>query len=238
MTKYLHLVLTSDNIHYNEMYRITNEYYKKFDKVNTVFYQYSNVIEDDYMLDNDNNILYIKGTESHLPGILDKTIKTFLYFKNDIFDDNYEYIVRSNVSTIVNFDNVDKITNNNKIDYGGSPLWLLAGLPPQDGIFKPEYENTVFAQGNCIILHNDSMKQLMNNINEIDYNVIDDVAIGILIRFKCQNISPKLIDGLGICNNCCENYSLLDNAKDFTIIQNKNEDRSIDVKQMRYITNL
>jgi hypothetical protein len=220
------------------MYRITNEYYKKFDKVKTLFYQYSNDIDDEYMLDNENNILYLKGTETHLPGILDKTIKTFLYFKNDIFNDKYEYIVRSNVSTIVNFDNIDKITNNIKIDYGGNPIWTLAGLPPRDGIFKPEYMNTVFVQGNCIVLHNDSMKQIMNNIDEIDYNVIDDVAIGILIRFKCQNILPKLINGLGICNNCNENYSLLDNANDFTIIQNKNEDRGVDVKQMKYITNL
>lgn len=235
---YLHLVLTSDSPHYNEMYKITNEYYKKFDNVTTVYYQFLPELEDDYLPDIENNILYLKGTESHLPGILDKTLKTFFYFKNDILENKYDYIVRSNVSTVVNFHLLDNETEKNKIEYGGAPIWSLAGLHPQDGVMKPEYLNISFVQGNSIILHNDTMKEIINNIGEIDYNVIDDVALGVFIKFKCPNIVPYYIHSFNRNCDCNGDYSLLNNAKNYIINNNKNNDRAVDVQQIKYITSL
>ncbi len=238
MTNYLHLVLTSENEYYNEMYKITNEYYKNFKNVTTIYYKYLNTLEDDYKLDNENNILYIKGIESHLPGILDKTLKTFLYLKNDIFQDKYDYIIRSNVSTIINFDIMDKVIQEKNIDYGGDPLWILSSIFPHDGIMKPEYTNIVLVQGNCIILKNTIMKEIINNINDIDMNVIDDISIAIFIKFKCPDIIPQCIHNRRLTQDCNENYYLLDDAMNYAIIQNKNIDRSIDIKQMKYMTNL
>lgn len=72
--KILHLVLYSDDIYYNQMYDITSKYYSKFKNVKTVYYKFSNQT----LLNND--ILTIEGTETYLPGILDKTIKAFNYF--------------------------------------------------------------------------------------------------------------------------------------------------------------
>ena len=175
---FLNLVLTSDDKYYNMMYDITSNYYKKFNNVKTIYYMFSNEIEDDYMLDN--NILYIKGNETFRPGILDKTVKTFLYFKNDY--ENYDYIVRSNISTIVNFNLLEILLNNTKIEYGGSPVWRLNGLLEKDGIMKPEYVNINFVQGNSIIISKNMIQKIIDNIQFIDYDVIDDVAIGMLIN--------------------------------------------------------
>lgn len=238
MKNYLHLVLKSDDQHYNEMYKITNEYYKNFSNVKTIYYQYSNTLEDDYMLDNENNILYIKGIESHLPGILDKTLKTFVYFKNDIFEDKYDHVIRSNVSTIINFDVMDKIIQEKNIHYGGDPLWILTSMFPHDGIMKPEYKNTVLVQGNCIILSKSIVKEIINNINDVNMDVIDDISIAIFVKFKCPHVTPQCIHNRQITQNCNENYSLLDNAINSAIIQNKNIDRTIDIKQMKYIISL
>jgi hypothetical protein len=238
MKNYLHLVLTSDNEYYNEMYKITNEYYKNFKNVKTIYYKYSSILEDDYMLDNENNILYIKGIESHLPGILDKTLKTFVYFKNDIFEDKYDYVIRTNVSTIVNFDIMDNIIQEKNLDYGGDPLWLLTSIFPHDGIMKPEYTNIVLVQGNCIILSNSIIKEIISNINDVDMDVIDDISIAIFIKFKFPHIIPQCIHNRRVTQNCNENYCLLDDAMKHAIIQNKNIDRGIDIKQMKYMTSL
>jgi hypothetical protein len=238
MKNYLHLDLTSENEYYNEMYKITNEYYKNFSNVKTIYYKYSNTLEDDYMLDNENNILYIKGVESHLPGILDKTLKTFVYFKNDIFEDKYDYIIRSNVSTIINFDIMDNIIQEKNLDYGGDPLWLLTSIFPHDGIMKPEYTNIVLVQGNCIILRTTVIKEIISNIIDVDMDVIDDISIAIFIKFKCPDIIPQCIHNRRLTQDCNEDYSLLDDAMNHAIIQNKNIDRSIDIKQMKYMTKL
>ena len=67
----LHLVLYSDEDYYNKMYEITRKYYKKFNNVKTIYYKFSSSIEDNYKLEDD--ILLIKGNESYIPGVLDKT---------------------------------------------------------------------------------------------------------------------------------------------------------------------
>jgi hypothetical protein len=229
---FLNLVLTSDDKYYNMMYDITSNYYKKFNNVKTIYYMFSNEIEDDYMLDN--NILYIKGNETFRPGILDKTVKTFLYFKNDY--ENYDYIIRSNVSTIVNFNLLELLLNNTKIEYGGSPVWRLNGLPEKDGIMKPEYVNVPFVQGNSIIISKNMMQKIIDNIQFIDYDVIDDVAIGMLINSKFPDIIPYHINNRVFVDNCNGNYKELDNIMNHMIIQNKNNDRMIDINQMKYIT--
>ena len=73
----LNLVLYSDDIHYTQMYEITRKYYSTFPYVNTIYYKFSSEITDDYLLQGD--ILLIKGTETLVPGVLDKTIKAFKF---------------------------------------------------------------------------------------------------------------------------------------------------------------
>jgi len=110
----LNLVLYSRDDSYDKMKNITSKYYKNFDYVHTYYYCYDSNLEQDYLLKD--NILYIKGIETYTPGILQKTISALEYFKNDI--PNYSYIVRSNISTIIRFDILEKSLRENPVEYG------------------------------------------------------------------------------------------------------------------------
>jgi ribosomal protein RSM22 (predicted rRNA methylase) len=80
------------------------------------------------------------------------------------------------------------------------------------------------------------MQIIIDNIHFIDYDVIDDVAIGMLINSKFPDIIPYHINNRVFVHNCNGNYKELDNIMNYMIIQNKNNDRMIDVNQMKYIT--
>jgi hypothetical protein len=82
------------------------------------------------------------------------------------------------------------------------------------------------------------MKEIINNLGEIDYNVIDDVALGVFLKLKCPNIVPYYIHSFNRNSDCNGDYSLLNNAKNYIINNNKNNDRAVDVQQIKYITSL
>jgi len=114
--KILHLVLYSDNTdYYKKMYKLTSEYYKIFsDRIDTYYYKFDNSITEEFLLVD--NILNIKGSESYIPGILNKTIKAFKYFAPKI--DEYDYILRSNISSVINFTKLFEFLETNEINIG------------------------------------------------------------------------------------------------------------------------
>ena len=81
--KILHLVLYSKEEYYDKMKELTSNFYKLYNKnVDTYYYYFDENIKDNYELIENN--LKIKGKESWIPGILDKTIKAFKYFENKL----------------------------------------------------------------------------------------------------------------------------------------------------------
>jgi hypothetical protein len=233
--KILHLVLYSDDLYYNQMYNLTSNYYKKFINVKTIYYTFCSDCTNTQLV---NDILYIKGEETYLPGILDKTIKTFEYFK----DYDCDYIIRSNISTIINFNLLIKKLDNKSIDYGGSIKLFISDSyrDPNSGINNNIYSNTSYISGTCIILSKKLFDQILLNKNYIDYNVIDDVSIGVLIQNYFPNI--KL-------NEFSEDFLAIDQPINDSILKtylskiifyrnrNKNNSRNIDVNNMNYIIN-
>lgn len=228
----LHLVLYSDDIYFNKMYKITSKYYKQFNNVKTIYYKFSNNIKLDYILNND--ILLIKGNETLLPGILNKTIKTFNFFNKY----NYNYLVRSNISTIINFKLlINELTNNN-IDYGTGLLLYInkSYINIYYGITSNIYANTYYASGTSIILSKKVVNYILLKKKYIDYNVIDDVAIGFFIKKYLPDI--KLYEFK-------DNYLIIDKSniknidtKKIIFYRNRNECRNIDIKNINYIINI
>ena len=65
------------------MFGILQKYYQKFTNVRTVYYAYSNAIEQDFVLSD--MILFIKGIEVYGTQITEKTIKAFEFFQNEYY---------------------------------------------------------------------------------------------------------------------------------------------------------
>jgi hypothetical protein len=215
---YLHLVLFSNDPDYNCMYEITSNYYKKFTNVKTVYYTFSEDINDEYILVDD--ILYIKGTETYIPGITIKTIQSFEYFKNYPFD----YLIRSNISTIVNFDVLNKDLHKKNVEYGGT-VRKIDAVDEKNGIIDKTYFGVHYVLGTSIILSKNALYSLLSHKKYIHYDIIDDVSIGLLFK-EHTSIKPQQI-GVRSTDQSIK--------KNVTFYRNKTEDRNSDCVQMKKI---
>ena len=207
MIRILNLVLHSESSHnnekYNEMYYCLSTYYKIFEdhndvKVKTVFFRYTDIpnisnLESDY--DMDGNILYIRGKESFLPGVLEKTLKAFKYFENEL--DNYDYIVRTNISTIIDFKLLAQELEKNPIQfYGGGNKRVLQWTG--GGINDSTWFGTEYIEGTAIIFSKDAIRYIILNDHLIKKDIIDDVSFAIFMRehrpdIKVQDLCKHFI---------------------------------------------
>ena len=232
--KILHLVLYNNDIHYNSMKSITEKYYSKFNWIDTFYYQFNENIENNYEIDK--NLIFIKGKETFIPGILYKTIKTINIFSDDIYNNKYNYVVRSNISTIINFDLLHYHLINEKIDYGSSYIHNLQWMDKKSGIIDKKNWGTQFASGTNIILSNTTVKKILENADKIDYSIIDDVAIGILLKkleIDLYNIKNSII----FLENNHINIDHLDYNKNI-FYRLKQSNRINDINNMRKIIDI
>jgi len=228
----INLVLYSNSDEYDLMYNLTRNYYKKFTNVKTIYYKFNETIISDYVLEND--ILHIKGKETYVPGILDKTIKAFEYVNNFEFD----YVIRSNISTIINFDLLTKYLTNNKIEYGGGFEFTLENIDKQGGIVDETYFGTKYASGTSIILSKKTLNEIVNKKSYVNYSIIDDVAFAILI--DQLNIEKKYIPKEYFIfvpdeHGDMEKIKNVIKDKSYIFYRNRNSDRKTDVAQMKTI---
>ena len=247
--KILNLVLYSKDNSYDKMYDITRRYYAKFyPQVKTIYYLFDDSISNPTFKD---DILLIPGKESYLPGILDKTIKAIDITKNM----DYDYLLRSNISTVVNIKMLlNYLTRNPDVDYGGS--WALTHIrkgfrDPLNGINDDRYDGLDFISGTGIILSRNAVRNILENKNKIYYTVVDDVSIGFFFQ-RNTNIKP-------ITFNSSQSYDEKDLSKEYNtdieqrehilpykgsinldIIfhRNRSSNRENDVKNMKVICNI
>lgn len=192
MLKILHLVLYSKDIHYDKMYHITREFYKKFsENVETFYYCYSEKTDfhDPYI---DKDILFLFGSETRIPGILKKTIDAMEYFRGR----DYDYMIRSNISTIIRFDLLIQRLMASPLDYGAGIVWTIRWTEPQDGLVDDLYLGYRFCSGTSIVFSRQLVKKIIKNKEKLCFEVIDDVALGILIQTTFPEISPVQIGHL------------------------------------------
>ena len=226
--KILNLILYSTK--YKEMYDILSEYLK-FKKIDHYFYCYDENISEEYKIVDD--IFYIKGTETFLPGILDKTVYILDHFK----DYEYDYIIRSNASTLINFDLLNQSLIRTNIDYGG-PLYYSGNpfINPSYGITEEflSKNDAKFASGICIILSKKAINCILENKQEMrDYNVIDDVAIGTILNKHFSGTMGSFPGKVAWNKDEYQSDTLIyrNNITDI----DKTADRSIDIKNMKKI---
>jgi hypothetical protein len=234
--KILNLVLYSDNIFYNQMYEILSKFYENYNYVQTIFYKYDENLNSDIEIKN--NILLIKGKESIIPGCLHKTIVTFKWIKDNINLNDFDYIIRQNISTIINFDKLKNILIDNKFNYGSGLMLNLNWIDSYSGINDKKYFGLNFASGTSIILDKNTFKYILENSNYLNYEIVDDVAIGDLIKNYpniIKNDMTKYFIFIEKINETEFKNNLDFYINNYIFFRNKNNDRNIDIINMNLI---
>ena len=232
--KYVNLVLYSDDREYNEMKEITQKYYKKFENVKTIYYKYDEKINEEYLMEGD--VLKIKGKETYVPGILEKTVKATKYVEND----EYDYLVRSNISTILDFKLLDEELKKKPIEYGGGLINNLQKLDVNAGIKDNTHFGLNYVSGTAIIISKNTLKEMIKQKDKIDYKIVDDVSIGVLMRLlKKEPVLVKEGSFLIVSdvNGDADKIVKMISEKPYIFYRNRNNDRKTDVKQMRIVIN-
>jgi len=238
--KILHLVLFSHDQGgpYDSMHQILSKYYKEFPHVKTIFYCFSPDISSMYELKDD--ILYIQGNETYVPGILDKTILALDYFKDEI-QNNHDFVVRSNISTIVNFNILIPLLEvNPSLEYGGGYINTLAWMDEKGGVKDETWYGTRFGSGTSILLSKWVAQDVINRKDLIRRDIIDDLAIGIFIREHRKDIHPEGLPGnvfIFVPNTEGDKTALetMVEKGNYAFFRNHNGNREIDLEQMKIL---
>ncbi len=223
--KILNLILysmnetSSDNEYYLKMIALQKEYMKSCG-MTFYFYCYKEDLQDEYVIED--NMLYIKGTESFIPGILEKTIRAFEITKNL----DYDILIRSNISTVIDYNNLQKILYKipNDVVYAGGSCLTHNWLDLKSGIDK--IYNIPFVLGTSIILKKQGVDIIIKNKHLLPTTIIDDFAIAILFN----KLGHKVF---GFDNYY--RYNLNHLISDIIFYRNKNHNRNIDIINMQNI---
>ncbi len=161
-------------------------------------------INQPYKIDKSANRIYFKYKESYIPGILLKTIEALKLLSN------YDFVIRTNLSTFFNFNKLINFLQNNRNDRRVFGPMIR---------HSPKFGNTKFIVGFCIIMNNNIVKELLKYINynlehntffkKIYYNWADDVVIGYIfnkLNIPMINISNHLVMPHGIRHTPMANY--------------------------------
>lgn len=206
--KIIILILANDSGIYLECQKLWRSYMNLHPNIKSYFIKLDPQLTSDVLVDN--NTIFIKGNESIIPGCLIKTITSIDYLlKHEEFD----YIFRTNMSSVVNLNELYKFIIKNKNDYSG---------------FIGNCNNINYASGAGILLSKKICYMLIENKNLLDYNLIDDVSIGQLFK-KNVNLFPlKRFEAHNYENNLNKiTNEIIDNNYHFRCKSNINDFNTI-----------
>jgi hypothetical protein len=160
-------------------------FYSKLRAVDTFYVKYQPEITSTNITDG--NIINLKGVESVVPGLLYKTVDSLLYLKDKL--DGYDFIARTNISTVVNFPAIaDILDAENNYHFFGARVSRLMWLDPPSGIKDFSNFGVPFVTGSCMFFSKPLMAKILEMRHYIDFTVIDDVALGILVQNKFPEV--------------------------------------------------
>jgi hypothetical protein len=165
--------------YYSKMIQLQKEYIKSYsgNNITFYFYCYKEDLEEEYIIED--NMIYIKGTESYVPGILEKTMKAFEITKNI----EYDFLLRSNISTVVDYSKLNEILHEipDNVIYAGGSCLIHTWLDHDYGIHK--IYNIPFILGTSIILKKEGVNKLIENKILLHETIIDDFAFGLFFSY-------------------------------------------------------
>jgi hypothetical protein len=162
------LVLANDNAEYNEMQNLWRLYMNKHNYIRSFFIKYKEDLIEDIVINDD--VILIKGRETVIPGCLDKTVRSIEHLLKNM---EFDFILRTNMSSVFDFKKVYGLLNE-KLTYAGFI-----------GYYNKNQNKYVSGAG--ILLNKETCLYVTNNKHMLNYNIVDDVAIGELLE-KNKNI--------------------------------------------------
>lgn len=179
----------------NEEYDLMKDVHMKYD--DSIFVVLNPTLQKDWNYNTEKRVLEIKGEESFNPGLRIKTFKA-LQICLELFE--FDYLVRSNMSTVINLKLLEEKLGylKGRSVYGGH-MWNLQYEDSYSGITKEmlaKYNNLLYISGTSIILSRDNCKFLVDNHATLLDNLVDDVAIGVIMKNKqLPNLFLRFEDG-------------------------------------------
>jgi hypothetical protein len=153
------------DVHLNTYWKKTVEYCSKNLKQIHFKFIFNNSSLDGIEIPRE-NILNFDRSESFIPGILQKTIDSFEYLLQNI---EFEYLLRTNLSRFWIFDKFLKVLDTMVPDkvYSG---------------FIGNHRGSLFCSGAGFLLSYDMIQYIIENKNLLNYDILDDVSIGMLLH--------------------------------------------------------
>lgn len=182
-------------------------------------------LSDTVEFDRDTMTIYVKGEETYIPGILNKTVEAIRAIGLD-----YDFVWRTNLSSVLDFDGLLRYCCGlNPLPKGGPVASLKDGQ--LRCVFYAGYtgladvttnkdidSNIRFASGSGFLLSREAVHYLIDNEALLRRDLIDDVAIGALLeprfgivhldrcRIKTGEENVASVVSCGVFHFRCETY--------------------------------
>lgn len=166
--KFIFLIIDSDTP-YNDIYKSHRERWIKSFKLykNALYFfiKFDPSLKVDVLIQD--NYLIFKGSESYIPGILNKSLKAISLI-SDFY--KFEYIIRTNLSSCWQLYNLEQMLN--KYHYLDNNIYAVIG----------NYNGINFPSGAGIIIPYKSALFIANNSNDFNSDFADDVEFGTFLK--------------------------------------------------------
>lgn len=164
------LIIENDStIYYKNLILLWKSYMKLHPDILCIFLRLNPNLIHDYFYDENLQTLYIKGSESYIPGILHKTVKGFEYVEKN-FD--YDYVTRTNLSSFWYFPNyIERLKTlpTQKLCFGNIGYTLF------------DKKHISFISGAGMTFTRDVIQNILQHTSDICYDYIDDISLSKLL---------------------------------------------------------
>uniref|UniRef100_A0A6C0I2T0 Glycosyltransferase n=1 Tax=viral metagenome TaxID=1070528 RepID=A0A6C0I2T0_9ZZZZ len=223
------IVIYSEAPEYEDMLKLQRSYLNRFENVSSFFVTHRE--HQMNLIDIKDDFIYVKGKEEYLQ-ITHKTIRAFEYALKNV---EFDYAIRTNISTVINIPELQKYCSTlpKHHVYTSGCMLTLDALNEPFGIVDTSLFGTVYASGTSIILSKDLVQRLVQFQRFIRYDVIDDVAIG---HFISKYASNSYYDRLAKWTIVTDHFHF---DKSTVFYRNRSStDRLVDAKHMKEIIHI
>jgi hypothetical protein len=171
--KLIILILANDNTLYLQCQSLWKKYMHNHPNIKSYFIKFNNKLDKNVLLKDDT--IFIKGYESYIPGCLLKTFESIKYL---LSVEDFDYVFRTNMSSVVDLNKLYNLLHNYNKDYSG-----VIGIAIHNNNIK-------FASGAGMLLSKYFCEFLINNSHLLNYTLLDDVSIGLFSQNNNIQLYP------------------------------------------------